>query len=334
MDKKTFAIGAGAFAGAFCATAIFMLGGCGHRGNTIAVVNGDRLGTDEFYQYLANKPEVSVVTENGSTDLPVQGTLGFQAMRDLIDHQIELQIAKDKGVYPTPEQVERRLKLRLQNDPNFILNLEARGVPLDMIRKSLTFDLANENLLTQGIHLTTDQVKAYVAAHPAQFMEPAKADIDVVFVRTPGKKDEVDRELASGQSFDAVALRYSEAQTARAYNGKLTDPNEGPTILQTLPADVQTALAKLGEQESTGWIMMDGGFAKLYIEKRYAQKKTVFDAAKIELLRHELMVAEGKRVHDIAKMITDKLRHSKVDVVAEQYRDDWRTAMEELRSAQ
>ena len=126
MNKKLFLLAFGTGFGA--AATLFVLAACGRHGDSLAIVNGDAISMSEFYEYLQNKPEVTVITENGKIALPVDGSLGFQATRDLIGHQVELQIAKEKGCYPTSSQVEQELQRKLKQDPNYLQNLMLAGV--------------------------------------------------------------------------------------------------------------------------------------------------------------------------------------------------------------
>ena len=116
--------------------------------------------------YLENKPRALVVSNNSKQSLPVSGTLGGQAVVDMVRQEAELQLAREKGLYPTDGDVQQEIEFRKRQNPSFLLELEAQGLTLDVIRRELVAELAEERLLTQGVHVSTEQAKAYVHSHP------------------------------------------------------------------------------------------------------------------------------------------------------------------------
>lgn len=322
-----------AFAGGFAAVgAAAFLNGCSRGGGTLAVVNGEAITLNDFYKYLENKPDVIVVTENGTAKLSVSGSLGFQAAQDLIGNKVELQLAKDLGVYPTPGEIEHELQLKTKTDPNFVLNLSARGVTIPMIKESLALDLAQDKMYARGVKMTDQQVDDYIKTHPKQFMEPERVDLSVILVTDTTKRQKVDEELGSGQNFTQVALRYSEAPNARSYNGKLTDPDAGPPMVMQLPEPVQKIVQSTAELGTSEWTRFSNGWAKFYIHKKIAAKPMQLDASKKEVLKRFLMKQEGAKKNNVQKEVFDKLRNSKIEMVAESYRSQWKDTMENFKA--
>ena len=330
MNKKFFflALGLG-FASAFM---LMGLCACNRKSDSLAIVNGEPISMTEYYEYLQNKPDVTVVTENGKIALPVDGSLGFQATRDLIGHQLELQIAKEKNCYPTSTQVDQELQIKLKQNPNYLQDLMLAGVTLDVIRKNITLDLSQECLQTHGIHVTTEDAKKYIKDNPKEFVEPAKVQLMLIYVKDDSGKQKVDSALASGQSFASVALSLSEAPTAHKYNGYLTDPNAGPVTKAALAPPILEAIKNLKEQHMTDWIQFSNGWAKFYLDKDIPEQPIVMDAAKIDLVRRELAKREGAQKNNVQDMILKKLKDSKIEVVLPTYRDPWKNAMDQLKT--
>ncbi|MFQ3669775.1 MAG: SurA N-terminal domain-containing protein, partial [Fimbriimonadaceae bacterium] len=80
---------------ALTAAAAITVAGCGGKSeDVVAVVNGERITTSQFYDYLERKPTVRVQTDNGPVELPVADTIAFQAIQDLIARRLILQLAK------------------------------------------------------------------------------------------------------------------------------------------------------------------------------------------------------------------------------------------------
>jgi foldase protein PrsA len=332
MDRKLLSIGIGAFAGTFAAVLLVCgIGGCGHRADTLAYINGQPITLAEFYQYLQNKSDVSVVTENGIASVKVDGSLGFQALRDLVSQEIELELAKDKGLYPSEAELEEELNAKRRANPSYLLDLLGQGLTLATIKQNLTVELAQEKLLTQGTTITEAQARAYVKSHASEFTQPAKADLLVILVGNAAKRDKVDDDLSSGQSFSTVALQRSEQPDARTFNGHLTNPSEELPAISSLPEEVQVAIKGLGIEQSTSWISYGGGYAKFFVNKLVPSEPTPMDDMKIDLLRRALAKQEGAKKVDLEKLVTDKLRDSKIEVVQPAYQEAWKTMAEQLK---
>lgn len=317
----------GAIAGFAACGLIFGVSGCGKGDDVIAVINGEAITEKEFYSYLEFKPDVRVNTSNGVATLGVDGILGFQAMQDLIAQKATMQLAQDKKIYPTEEEINRELEFRKKLNTNFLANLTARGLTLEMIRKSLTLDLIQEKLLTDDVKVSTADVDKYVKENPKEFMEPARAELSYIKVSDQRTRDQVDRELSAGQSFTQVALRYSEAADAKQTNGKLVDRTTGqaPSI-DSLPPDVQKAIANFSGGETTDWIRFVDGWGKFYIHKKTTAKSITMDDTKKEFLRRLLAKQKGSQAKDLNRMVLVKLKDSKVDVQRTAFQELWKTA--------
>jgi parvulin-like peptidyl-prolyl isomerase len=331
LKKSHITMGVGAFLGSFAAVGtVLVAGGCGSGGNLIAMVNREAITIDDYYKFLELKPDVRVRTENGSAVLPVEGALGFQALQDLIGQRLTVQLAKDEGVMPTEADIIKELDFQKKLDPTFVTRLTQRGLTLDTIKQSLTVDLAQERLLTKDIEVTMDEVERHIKRNQKSFIEPAKADVSWILVRSPQVKRHVDRELASGQSFTAVALRYSEAPNNREWNAKIRDPRMGPPAINSLPPDIQQAINRVQAPGQTEWITLVDGEAKLYVHTKQAERPVVMDDLKKEALRRMLARQKGAQARDIQKHILEKLKASEIQIMRPSYQEPWKQAYEEF----
>lgn len=314
----------GAIAGFAACGLIFGVSGCGKGADVIAVINGEPITEKEYYSYLEFKPEVRVITANGVASLRTEGVLGFQAMQDLIAQKVTMQLAKDKQMYPTEDEINKELEFRKKLEPNFLTALTARGLTFDMIRQSITMDIIQEKMLTKDVTVTLADAEKYVKDNPKEFIDPARADLSYIKVSDLRTKDAVDRELSSGQSFTTVALRYSEAPDAKANNGKLSAA--GPPTITSLPQDVQKAIANFNGGETTDWIRFVDGWGKFYVHKKTAEKPITMDDTKKEALRRQMAKLKGAQGKDINRQVLTKLKDSKVDVNRTAFQEQWKAA--------
>jgi len=324
VDKKLASICSAAAGGAFLAVlCLGSLSGCSKKDQILAYVNGQPITLKEFYAYLQYKPQVSVQTENGIFKLPVDGSIGYQAVKDEINQMVELQLAKERNLLPSDPEIQTEIEFRLKSDPSYLLGLEQKGLTTDLIKKNIQAEMGIDRLLTQGVNISTEDAQKFVQTHPKQFMDPEKVKLSYILLTNKQDTDKVDEELANGQSFTEVALQYSQAANAHEYNGGFSDPSKGPTLLSSLPAFLQSALASLHDNETTGWLKFSEGYAKFCLDKRFAPVAVNLNANKLEQLRRTLARTEGEKVHNIEALVQQKLKQSKIDIVQDAYKEDW-----------
>ena len=327
LNKQTIGVGIGAVGGFVACWLVLGMAGCGKGGDVLAVVNGESITVEDYYKYLEFKPDVRVVTQSGVATLPPEGTLGFQALQDLIGQRVTMQLAKDKKIFPTDGEVTQELEFKKKLNPNFLASLTGRGYTFDMIRHSITLDLIRERLLSSGIKITSADVDKYVKDNPTEFLEPERVDISYILVQDKPTQAKVNQELAAGQSFTQVALRYSAAPDVKTTNGKLVDKsNGGPPAVDSLPVNVQTAIKSFKGGETTDWIALVDGYAKFYVSKRTPERAIVMDDAKKEFLRRLLAQRKGAEARDINRQVFAKLKDSKVDVQRTSFKEPWKEA--------
>lgn len=310
--------------------AIGALSGCGSSGGgagaTALSVNGENITKDQLMTYLSKKPTVRVSTQSGVVEAQVSEPLDFQALQDMIGQRVIMQLAKDEGVYPDSNAVAKELEFRKKMNPLYIKELTANGIDMATIKDNLALELARENLLTKGITVTAQEAEDYIKKNPNQFTEPASVDMLWVFVKTKSRQAAVDNEIASGQSFGSIAVRYSEFQGAQESGGRFP---------QRKIADLTPQLRKIVEAAAAGkvtdWLSLSDGYAKFFIEKKTPAKPMVLDADKKELVRRSIARGRGEQATDLPKRVLDKIKQSDIKVNDPTLAEGWKKAFEKLK---
>lgn len=307
--------------------------GCGNKGGgTIATVNGEGISTTDYYAYLELKPDARVITESGPATLAVEGTLGFQALQDLISQQLTLQLGRDKKVFPTDADIQKEITFQKELKKDFMLQLTSRGMTLDMIRKSLAVDLIQERLITKGITITDADVEKYIKGNPDEFIEPERVELYWVLVKNSKIQNQVDQELAQGQDFSRIAAKYSEAPNAKQLNGRLIDQRTGQAPrLDGLPPQFKDMIRKMKAGEISDWVRFVDGNAKFFVEKKIASRPVAMDDTKKEYLRRILAKRKGSAARDINKEIMGKLKDSDIKIQKSSYQEPWKRALEQFK---
>ncbi len=327
LNKQIMGVTVGAVGGFLACWMFVGMSGCGKGVDVMAVVNGESITLDDYYKYLEFKPDVRVITQSGVAALPPEGTLGFQALQDLIGQRVTIQLAKDNNMFPSDADVTKELEFKKKLNPNYLGALTQRGYTFDMIRNSLTLDLIRERMLTKGMVVTQADVDSYVKANPKEFIEPQRADIRWILVQDKQTQKKVDQEITGGQDFSQVAKRYSAAPDVKENDARLTDKNTGgPPATASLPANVQTAIKNFKGGETTEWIPLVDGFAKFFVKQIMPERPLVMDDAKKELLRRLLAQKKGSEGRDINRQVLVKLKDSKIEVRKTAFQKPWEEA--------
>jgi foldase protein PrsA len=143
--------------------------------------------------------------------------------------------AKDQGLKVTDTEVRKDLetekKQSFPKEKDFENFLKQSGMTME----DLLFRVRQNTLATKlrtgwtkGKDKVTDtQVTSYYNSHRKQFAQAERRDLLVVLTKTRAKADQARSALTSGQSFKAVAKRYSIDQASKSQGGKLVGVSKG-----------------------------------------------------------------------------------------------------------
>lgn len=316
---------------------VVSIAGCGNRGGggaagsggTIATVNGTPITQEEYMRYLMLKPSVTGVNAQGQPQVVrATPTLGFQALEDLVQQKLVVQMAKDQGVYPKPEDIDKEIQFRVQQDPSFVKRLSAQGLSTELIKSALAVEMSQFNLLTKGITVTQADVDNYIKTNPKRFMQPPSIDMLWILVRSEKTKDAADQELQRGQPFDQVAMRYSEATNASQTRGMFPYHQ-----LEQLPKELRAPIANTPELKSTDWIKATDGWAKFYVQKRTPAKPIPTSSESTrEMIRRQIMLQRGQQGVELTGRIRQKMQQSTIDVQEPGLQDTWKQFQDRMKA--
>ena len=303
--------------------------GGGGGGSTLATFNGDVISKDDYYQYMERLSRVRVSSNQGVVPAPVAGgTLGFQALDDMMRRQALLQIAKDEGVYPSDADIQKELQFQSTKNPDFLKRLTMQGLSIDTIKNELRIQLAEEKIVTKGITVGDAEVDRYIKAKPQEFRDPKRVLLRWLAVKSPAKKKQVDDALASNQSFQAVAVQYSESPGARANEARFTTD---------LYDQFSPALKKLVDGTSEGrvsaWVNDPGGQQlKFFIERKTPARNIEITPVIKETVKRQLALARGQRGSDLQRKLQAKIVAAKVEIPDKTMSENWTKAVSSLRT--
>jgi parvulin-like peptidyl-prolyl isomerase len=182
---------------ALAAIGVVTVTGCNRGGNAaksdnVAVINGQKISRKEFIDYM-------------------QSQAGRQSLAAILYGNMILQLAKEKGVSPTDQQVEQRLSL-LKKTADLEFILDQSGASMDSVKSQARVVQAEVNLAIKqlGSKVTDDQVKqVYEAGKASKYELPEQVRVDTVAFRTEQAAKDAAKKLKGGATLEQIASEPS-----------------------------------------------------------------------------------------------------------------------------
>jgi foldase protein PrsA len=158
-----------------------------------------------------------------------------QVMQFLISSAWIQGAAKDEGVSVTDKQVTAELnKQKKQSYPkeaDFQKFLKSSGMTMDDLLFRVKVDLLSQKIrdkVTKGAATVTPAaIKAYYNKNKTKFGTPESRDVKIVLTKTEAQANAAKKALEAGQSWKAVAKKYSIDQATKANGGELAGVTKG-----------------------------------------------------------------------------------------------------------
>jgi foldase protein PrsA len=208
----------------FCAGLIIGVLVMRHRAQSaiiIASVNGATITRDDLFNQM-------------------QDTVGAQTMHKIIQNDLQLQFAQKKGLAPTDADVDAEYAKMLQR-PNFQQALAQSGIPESDFKESLRIQLAETNVITQGVTASEADAQKYyqVQSNPstpaAQFYQPEEVSLRAIATPSQVLAQRALADLNTQSPFELVATTYS-TDASKSNGGLLAPMALGRSPLHADPA--------------------------------------------------------------------------------------------------
>jgi len=300
----------------------------------VATIDGVAIPMSDYYRYLERKPQVTVeVPQAGRPlDMPVVGSLGLQALKDLVQQRLLLEIAKEDGVYPSDAEVKAELDARSAKNPEFIRTLQGQGMTLQEIQEDLRLQLAQRNIITKGIIVTDAEAKTFIADNKTKFSTPPQVVAQYIVVQSDKDKAAVDKALSQGTAFNMVAMQYSKAGDARSTGGRFPITN-----MDQIQEPIKGWLGDTPELGKTDWKQIGPPskkpptWVKFYVQSKSPAKPVPVNATLIGDVRKQLELEKGEKTSKLAEQMEAKLRSANIVVDDSFLKGPWDSASAALK---
>lgn len=275
----------------------------------VAVVNDDVITLNELNKVL--KPYIQQIRTLGY--LPEKEKQMIFKVREsvldrLIDEKIEDQEIKREKIEISDHQIdqaiERIKEARYFTDEDLRAGLASQGMTMKEYRKQIKDQIARAKLVNLNVKskivITKEDVKAYYEKHLDQYGGKEKYHLRNIIMKVPelsgsdnrleirDKMEGVLQKLKAGQSFEALAKKYSQSPAA-SDGGDL-----GLFEFDSLSPKLQKAIKKIKPGGFTPVLDTDQGFQIFYLQKivKTAGKPLKSVSSEIENILYNKMIDE------------------------------------------
>jgi len=293
------------------AVAISTLAGCGRRG--LIQVNDEKIAKEDFYAKLEAVP---VQTPTGAK------LAGQYVIEQMIQTQLIEQFAEEQKIAPTQEDVDKRFQ-RIKKDAGGDLarSLAAKGKSVESYKEQLKTQLAQFNIITQGVKVEDAEVKEVydqaLKADPSPLKRPEQIKASLIQTAEKEKIDKAYKMLKEGKEFGAVALTLSEHPTSKN-EGQLPDWVGRNPKAEGVEKLFTEKLFSLGVNKYSEPFQAEGSWYILKAGQKRPPKTQTYDEVKDDI-REQLALRKGLSDAKYRDKLQEFIKDSKIVVNAKRY---------------
>ena len=191
---------------------------------------------------------------------------GDAVLRTLMLREAMDREASDKGIKVTQEEIDRELALSAQGYESeerfFTVMKEQLGLRKEQVLEDIRYRLLLEAITAATVTVTDEEALRYIEDNPEQFAPKVEYHLRWIVTETRRQSDDIIEMLASGDTFEELALTYSMDEFTRDMGGDLgyieaEDPFYDGAML------AEASLLAVGE--TAGPIEMASGFSVIQL---------------------------------------------------------------------
>lgn len=286
------------------------LSGCGRKG--IVNVNGQKVQKSDFYARLENVP---VQTKQGAR------MAGDYVIEQIINEELIKQFAKEKGVEPTKEQIDKKIAfLGKQTQGGMAMLLRQSGMTKEELQRKVTVEQSLINVIAKGITVSNVEAKkAYdqaLTVKNSPFKRPDQVMISIIATKTKDKIDKAYQELKKGTPFGTVASTQSEHPT-KVQQGKVGAPlSRG---IKGIPANILNAAFGQNVGDYTAPIKDVNEWIIVKTDVKRPARVTPYDEVR-DAIKEQIALAKGNQKGGYKDDLQKYIKDAKITVNAERYK--------------
>jgi len=251
----------------------------------IAIVNSDLIMLSEVKREVAPERERIQKEYRGEALARRLKTAEYMALTTMIERKLQLQAAKARGISVTDQEVQQAVHQMKQQGKAID---ETNPLDLKNVREQLTLLRIADREVRSGVMVGDSDMKRYFQEHRDRFALSEEYTLSQILIRprspddTAGAKEKVGEVMArlkQGESFEDLALRFSDGPNAPG-GGRLGLVQQG----ELLPA-IERAITHLVPGGISDVIESSDGFHIVRLENKKPKQFHPYEAVRTEIQR-------------------------------------------------
>jgi peptidyl-prolyl cis-trans isomerase SurA len=249
----------------------------------VAIVNSDLIMLSEMKRELAPVRERIQKEYRGDILARRLKTAEYMALTSMIERKLQLQEAKVRGVAVTDQEVRQTVQQMKQQGETID---ETNPANMKNVREQLTLLRVVDREVRSGVMVADSDMKRYFQGHRDRFALPEEYTLSQILIRPRSPDDtadarekvrEVMARLKQGESFEDLALRFSDSPNA-SRGGLLGLVRQG----ELLPA-IERTIANLVPGGISDTIETPEGFHIVRLEDKKPKQFRPYEEVRIEI---------------------------------------------------
>ena len=249
----------------------------------IAIVNSDLIMLSEMKRELAPERERIQKEYRGDALVRRLKTAEYMALTSMIERKLQLQEAKTRSVEVNDQEVRQAIQQMKQQGETID---ETNPANMKSVREQLTLLKVVDREVRSGVMVADSEMKRYFLEHRDRFALPEEYTLSQIHIRPRSPDDtadarekvrEVMARLKQGESFEDLALRFSDGPNA-SRGGRLGLVRQG----ELLPG-IERAIATLVPGGISDKIETSEGFHVVRVEDKKPKQFRPYEEVRIEI---------------------------------------------------
>jgi len=288
----------------------------------VAVVNGEIITFSDLQS-------ASAQARMGLLSLSADGTISHppssehEILEQLINQKLQLQLARKKGIFVGPEEVDRAVadvkqKNGMATDSALQKALQEEHADLDQYKSGLKDQITILKLVNRevksGVVLSEEELRSYYEEHPERFLTPMQYRLHQIFISIPdpGSAQTAEQtarnvadQLKTGADFQTLLKRYSSGPEGKG-NGDL-----GLLRADQMLPEIRRAIEPLKPGEFSGPVKTAAGLHIFRLDEIQPPKPRAFEEVKSEI-QERLFQEQSADLYE--KWLKDLRSSAQVDI--------------------
>ncbi len=249
----------------------------------IAIVNSDLIMLSEMKRELAPERERIQKEYRGDRLARRLKTAEYMALTSMIERKLQLQEAKARGITVTDQEVQQAVQQMKRQGRTID---ETNPADMKSVREQLALLRIVDREVQSGVMVADSDIKRYYQEHRDRFALSEEYTLSQILIRPRSPEDtadamekvrEVMARLKQGESFEDVALRFSDGENA-SHGGRLGLVRQG----ELLPG-IERAIANLVPGGISDMIETSEGFHIVRLEEKRPKQFRPYETVRTEI---------------------------------------------------